>query len=111
LAASTQRLASAGRANAKAASRILGILVIAFSFGLGGAQLVGLAIDQFALPLGIILFAIVIGIRIWSRRPNLSRRRSTLPQQIRPHDLVFFNPVISSSSLWHSIVTEGPESD
>jgi high-affinity nickel-transport protein len=70
LAGSTQRLASAGRANAKAASRILGILVIAFSFGLGGAQLVGLAIDRFALPLGIILFALVIGIRIWSRRPS-----------------------------------------
>lgn len=70
LAASTQRLASAGRANAKAASRMLGILVITFSFGLGTAQLVGLAMDQFALPLGIILFGIVIGIRIWSRRSS-----------------------------------------
>jgi nickel/cobalt transporter (NiCoT) family protein len=70
LAASTQRLASAGRANAKVASRMLAILVITFSFGLGGAQLLGLPIDQFALPLGLILFAIVIGIRIWSRRPS-----------------------------------------
>lgn len=68
LAASTQRLASAGRQNAKAASRMLGILVITFSFGLGGAQLLGFPLDQFALPLGLVLFATVIGIRIWSRR-------------------------------------------
>jgi high-affinity nickel-transport protein len=72
LAASTQRLAAAGRGNAKAASRMLGILVITFAFGLGTAQLVGFPIDQFALPLGLILFATVIGIRIWSRRVSVA---------------------------------------
>lgn len=69
LAASTQRLAAAGGGNATAASRMLGILVIVFSFGLGGGQLLGIQIDRFALPLGIALFLTVIGIRIWSRFP------------------------------------------
>jgi nickel/cobalt transporter (NiCoT) family protein len=69
LAASTQRLAAAGGGNAAAASRMLGILVIVFSFGLGGGQLLGLPIDRFALPLGIVLFVIVVAIRIWSRLP------------------------------------------
>jgi nickel/cobalt transporter (NiCoT) family protein len=71
LAASTQRLAAAGRGNAQAASRLLGILVITFSFGLGSAQLLEFPIDQFALPIGVILFATVIGIRIWSRYPSV----------------------------------------
>lgn len=69
LAASTQRLAAAGRSNAAAASNMLGILVIVFSFGLGGGQLLGIPIDRFALPLGVVLFVTVIGIRIWSRFP------------------------------------------
>jgi nickel/cobalt transporter (NiCoT) family protein len=71
LAASTQRLAAAGGGNAAAASKMLGILVIVFSFGLGGGQLLGIPIDRFALPLGIVLFVTVIGIRIWSRLPSV----------------------------------------
>lgn len=68
LAASTQRLAAAGHAgNAKAASLALGILVIVFSFGLGGAELIGWDLDRFAFPLGLLLFVVVIGIRIWAR--------------------------------------------
>ena len=67
LAASTQRLAATGQANAKAASRALGILIVVFSFGLGGAELAGLELNRFALPLGILLFAVVIGIRVWAR--------------------------------------------
>lgn len=67
LAASTQRLASAGQTNAKMASRALGILVVMFSFGLGGIELAGLELNRFALPLGFALFVTVIGIRIWAR--------------------------------------------
>lgn len=67
LAASTQRLAATGQANAKAASRTLGILIVVFSFGLGGAELAGLELNRFALPLGLLLFAVVIGIRVWAR--------------------------------------------
>lgn len=67
LAASTQRLAAMGQENAKAASRLLGVLVVIFSFGLGGAELMGVELDRFALPLGLALFAAVIGIRVWAR--------------------------------------------
>src|SRR5205807_1022771 len=67
LAASTQRLSAIGQANAKAASRALGILVVVFSFGLGGAELAGWEINRFALPLGLALFITVIGIRVWAR--------------------------------------------
>jgi high-affinity nickel-transport protein len=67
LAASTQRLATTGERNARNASRSLGVLVVIFSFGLGGAELLGFEWDRFALPLGLALFAIVIVIRVWAR--------------------------------------------
>jgi nickel/cobalt transporter (NiCoT) family protein len=67
LAASTIGLAARGATNARLASRWLGILVVVFSFGLGAAELTGVEMDLFALPLGLTLFAIVIGIRVWAR--------------------------------------------
>ena len=67
LAASTQKLAAIGHVNAKAASRLLGILVVIFSLGLGGAELASMNLDRFALPLGLTLFVMVIGIRVWAR--------------------------------------------
>jgi high-affinity nickel-transport protein len=67
LAASTLSLAARGDANARIASMFLGMLVVMFSFGLGGAELVGYEINQYALPLGLMLFAIVIAIRVWAR--------------------------------------------
>ena len=67
LAASTQRLAAVGEARARVASRVLGIIVVVFAFSLGGAELYGLELTKVALPLGLILFAIVLGIRIWAR--------------------------------------------
>jgi len=67
LAASTLRLAAGGDVNARIASRFLGILVVTFSFGLGGAELVGFEINHYALPLGLMLFAIVVAIRMWAR--------------------------------------------
>ena len=67
LAATTQRLAAAHQGNAVAASRALGILVVIFAFGLGGAELAGLDLKQFALPTGLTLFVAVLGIRIWAR--------------------------------------------
>ena len=71
LAASTLNLAARGESNARAASRFLGILVVLFSFGLGGAELIGYEIDQLALPLGMTLFAIVIAIRVWARTTSV----------------------------------------
>lgn len=67
LAASTQRMAAIGEGSARKASRLLGGLVVVFSFGLGGAELSGLELDHIALPLGVVLFAIVISIRFWAR--------------------------------------------
>ncbi|PYU76904.1 MAG: hypothetical protein DMG49_00610 [Acidobacteria bacterium] len=67
LAASTQQLAAVGHVNAKAASRLLGILVVIFSLGLGGAELASMNLDRFALPLGLTLFVMVIAIRVWAR--------------------------------------------
>lgn len=67
LAASTQRLAAIGEARAKAASRALGIIVVVFAFGIGGAELFGTELASVALPLGLSLFAVVLGIRIWAK--------------------------------------------
>ncbi len=71
LAASTQKLAATGRGNARRASRWLGVLVVVCSFGLGGAELAGVELDDFALPLGLCLFVLVISIRVMARTPAL----------------------------------------
>ena len=76
LAASTQSMAATGERNARNASRSLGVLVVIFSFGLGGSELLGFEWDRFALPLGLTLFAIVIAIRVWARsgsRPQFEK--------------------------------------
>ena len=67
LAASTLTLAARGNTNARMASASLGILVVLFSFGLGGAELMGYEMNRYALPLGLMLFATVIAIRMWAR--------------------------------------------
>jgi hypothetical protein len=64
---STQRLAAIGQTRAKAASRALCIIVVIFAFGLGGAELFGTELTSVALPLGLSLFVIVLGLRIWAR--------------------------------------------
>jgi len=74
LAASTQRLAAIGQTRAKAASRALGISVVIFAFGLGGAELFGTELASIALPLGLFLFVIVLGIRIWARSKGPTAR-------------------------------------
>ena len=74
LAASTQRLAAIGQTRAKAASRALGIIVVIFAFGLGGAELFGTELAPIVLPLGLFLFVIVLGIRIWARSKGPTAR-------------------------------------
>ena len=72
LAASTQNMANKGEANARIASKLLGIMVVIFSFGLGGAELLGFEPDRCARPLGLALFASVIAIRVWARSGSRS---------------------------------------
>jgi high-affinity nickel-transport protein len=67
LAASTLSLAAAGAANARMASTFLGTLVVVFSIGLGGAELLGYELSRYALAIGLTLFALVISIRVWAR--------------------------------------------
>lgn len=73
LAANTQRLASAGGRNALCASRTLGFVVVVFAFGLGGAELAGVELNRVAFPLGLGLFATVIGIRVWARSDSAAK--------------------------------------
>lgn len=68
LASRTQNQAIAGGRRALRASRSLGIFVVVFAFGLGGAELLKLDVDRFALPLGCVLFAYLIALRVWSAR-------------------------------------------
>jgi len=68
LASRTQNQAIAGGRRALRASRSLGIFVVVLSFGLGGAELLQLDIDRFALPLGCVLFVYLIALRVWSAR-------------------------------------------
>jgi high-affinity nickel-transport protein len=72
LASRTQSQAIAGGRRALRASRALGIFVVIFSFGLGGAELLKLDIDRTALPLGCALFVSVIALRVWSSRESTS---------------------------------------
>jgi len=73
LASRTQSQAIAGGRRALRASRSLGIFVVVFSFGLGGAELMKLDVDRFALPLGCVLFAYLIALRIWSARETAGK--------------------------------------
>jgi nickel/cobalt transporter (NiCoT) family protein len=67
LAAGTQILAATGDGRSQTASQFLGIIVVIFSFSLGGAELLGVELDRFALPVGLCLFIGVIGVRVWAR--------------------------------------------
>ena len=77
-AASTVRLAAFGEAKARAASRALGIIVVIFAFSLGGAELFGVELTGVALPLGLSLFIVVIGVRIWARSTPHSAELETI---------------------------------
>jgi high-affinity nickel-transport protein len=80
-AASTVRLAAFGEVRAKSASRVLSVIVVIFAFTLGGAELIGVELTGIALPLGLSLFIIVLGIRIWARgRLAKPRKVITFPK-------------------------------
>jgi high-affinity nickel-transport protein len=66
LAARTQQLAITGHSRAMRSSRALGALVVVVSFGVAGGELAGVDLNRMALPLGVVLFASVIFLRLWS---------------------------------------------
>jgi high-affinity nickel-transport protein len=68
LASRTQSQAITGGRRALLASRALGIFVVVFSFGLGGAELLKFDVDRIALPLGCALFLCLVALRVWSLR-------------------------------------------
>jgi nickel/cobalt transporter (NiCoT) family protein len=73
LASRTQSRAASGSQRALRASRALGIFVVVFSFGLGGAELLKWNVDRIALPLGCVLFVYLVALRIWSARGPLDQ--------------------------------------
>ena len=80
LASRTQIRAIAGGGRAQRASRALGVFVVVFSFGLGGAELLKLGVDRVALPLGCVLFIYLIGLRVWSAREPAELLQRDQPQ-------------------------------
>jgi len=67
-AARTQHLAQSGHARSLQSSRALGILVVVVSFGLAVGEFAGADLNRFALPLGLVLFAVVIALRVCGSR-------------------------------------------
>jgi high-affinity nickel-transport protein len=70
LAARTQRLALAGNVRATLSTRLLGVIVVVSSFGLATVEFCGYDLNRFALPLGAVLFTMLIGLRVWSSVPK-----------------------------------------
>lgn len=68
LAAKTQQLALTGNVRSLKSSRALGVLVVVVSFSLAVTEFAGIDLNRFALPLGLALFGVVIGLRLWSGR-------------------------------------------
>jgi len=86
LAAATQNSADRGQQRAATASRILGGIVVLLSFALGAAELAGIDLDRVALPTGLLLFAVVVGIRIWARASTPVHRSVVCVSQV-PADI------------------------
>jgi nickel/cobalt transporter (NiCoT) family protein len=66
LAARTQQLALTGHNRSVRSSRALGVLVVVVSFGVAVGELAGVDLNRMALPLGVVLFASVVFLRLWS---------------------------------------------
>ena len=94
LAASTQRLAALGQATANTASRVLGIIVVIFAFGLGGAELIGVELAPLAIPLGVSLFAIVLGTRIWARSNGQTARPGVVQSSSHGNSKALVQPTL-----------------
>lgn len=65
LASATRRNASNGNPRAKRAGQILGIFVNLYSLGFGTVELLKINLERASLPLGVFLFLVLIGLRVW----------------------------------------------
>ncbi len=65
LAAKVRRSMIAGNPRAVRGGQFLGLLVSVFSLALGAAELAGTNIDALALPLGGLLLATLVSVRLW----------------------------------------------
>ncbi len=77
LAARTQQLARTGHVRSLQSSRALGFLVVVVSFILAAGEFWGIDLNRFALPLGLVLFAVVVALRLWSGREQSAPTLST----------------------------------
>ncbi|UFP93375.1 hypothetical protein [Gloeobacter morelensis] len=76
LASRVQRASAAGGRRTRIASRALGVAVVVFSFGLGGAQLLGFDFEPYSLAAGGGLFALLVALRLWSvEKPALGESK------------------------------------
>ncbi|MBC7883054.1 MAG: hypothetical protein H7Y37_17325 [Anaerolineae bacterium] len=57
-------------------SRCLGVVVVVFSFSIGGADLLGANWEGLSFPLGVGLFVLIIALRIWSRWSSNSEAKA-----------------------------------
>jgi high-affinity nickel-transport protein len=86
LAARTQQLALRGHRRSVQSSRALGMLVVLASSGLGVGELARVDLNRFALPLGILLFAIVVTLRLWGSRGR-DEAHSLPPKGVEPRGI------------------------
>ncbi|WP_213804916.1 hypothetical protein [Granulicella sp. dw_53] len=77
LASRTQSNSISGEKRALRASQALGIFVVIFSFGLGGAELLQMDMDRIALPMGCTVFAGLVALRIWGSRGQVETKTAT----------------------------------
>lgn len=70
LAARTFGMARTGNRRAQRSSQILGALVAFLSFVLAAAEWMKWQIDFAVMPIGILLFVVLIGLRLWSSTPD-----------------------------------------
>ena len=76
LAARTQQMAAGGSARAARSTQWLGVLVVVFSFGVAAADWAKVGIERFALPMGLVMFTAVIGLRVWATRGTAGSART-----------------------------------
>jgi high-affinity nickel-transport protein len=115
MAARTQQLAqgSTRRAlRASQASRGLSVLVILFSFGLAAADFARIDTGRIALPLGLTMFTVLFGLRLWASWSGrtVQAQALTSPPSIRPGAQTCYNrPDASLRPTYFPVTSSGAD--